>query len=223
MVRARTYFRSPACSPALVYDVIHDHAYRTSWDENMLEGHMLREMDHHNAIGYYAAKARPYRRAALHSRARCPRRSRTAILSTTERGWCAEMRARPRGSCATVACIIRGALRSPALSGARCRPPAPASLTSGWSHCTGYLLRQLPEGGTELTYCTLADPKGWIPAWVMNSAVSVLGPRMVGKLAEAIPNYPAWCAQHRPDGRKPWLTPPGSPRQDNDGNGDAAD
>lgn len=55
---------------------------------------------------------------------------------------------------------------------------------SGWSYRTGYLIRALPGGGTELFYCTLSDPKGWIPAWVLNAAVSVTGPKVVQKLLE---------------------------------------
>lgn len=43
-------------SPDLLYDMIHDHEFRMSWDENMLEGKVLERLDAHNTIGYYAVK-----------------------------------------------------------------------------------------------------------------------------------------------------------------------
>lgn len=40
----------------MLYDMIHDHEFRLSWDENMLKGKTIEELDFHNTVGYYAVK-----------------------------------------------------------------------------------------------------------------------------------------------------------------------
>jgi len=41
----------------VLYDVLHDPEYRTVWDENMVEGYNIEQIDATNDVGYYSAKA----------------------------------------------------------------------------------------------------------------------------------------------------------------------
>jgi len=42
---------------AVLYDVLHDPDYRAVWDENMIEGYNIEQIDATNDVGYYSAKA----------------------------------------------------------------------------------------------------------------------------------------------------------------------
>jgi len=186
MVKARVLFRH--IEPELIYDVINDHEYRKTWDDNMIEGHSLREIDSHNTIGYYAI------------RLPTPLSHRDFV---NQRGWTARRSAVP-----PVFIICNNSVLYPPC-------PEKSGFVRAWSFRSGYVIRKIAEGGTEFTYCTLSDPKGWLPAWVINMAVSVTGPKLVQKMTEVIPKYPEWVKENRPDGNKrPWLTPPSSPIRD---------
>lgn len=39
-----------------MYDVLHDPDYRAVWDENMVEGFNVEQIDANNDVGYYSAK-----------------------------------------------------------------------------------------------------------------------------------------------------------------------
>ena len=39
-----------------LYDVLHDPDYRREWDENMIEGYNIEQIDECNDVGYYSAK-----------------------------------------------------------------------------------------------------------------------------------------------------------------------
>jgi hypothetical protein len=41
---------------SLLYDVLHDSEYRAQWDDNMVEGFLIEQLDKHNDVGYYSAK-----------------------------------------------------------------------------------------------------------------------------------------------------------------------
>jgi len=42
--------------PLLLYDVLHDPEYRTTWDDHMVEGYNIQQIDANNDVGYYSAK-----------------------------------------------------------------------------------------------------------------------------------------------------------------------
>jgi len=40
-----------------LYDTLHDPDYRKVWDENMVEGYLIEQLDEFNDVGYYSAKS----------------------------------------------------------------------------------------------------------------------------------------------------------------------
>lgn len=54
LLKARVVFKD--ISPETLYDILHDHDYRKSWDENMIDGHVVEMLDNTTEIGYYACR-----------------------------------------------------------------------------------------------------------------------------------------------------------------------
>jgi hypothetical protein len=54
-VRVKAHFAN--MNPETLYDILHDHEYRAVWDENMISGVVIQQLDDRNEIGYYSAKA----------------------------------------------------------------------------------------------------------------------------------------------------------------------
>ena len=53
LVKVKTTFKD--IPPTVLYDIFHDHAYRKTWDLNMIDGHVIEMLSANNEIGYYAA------------------------------------------------------------------------------------------------------------------------------------------------------------------------
>ncbi|XP_034037522.1 START domain containing 14 [Thalassophryne amazonica] len=71
---------------------------------------------------------------------------------------------------------------------------------------TGYLLKSTGPNSCTFTYLSEADPKGYIPKWVVNTASRALAPRVLRSVHKAGQGYPQWKRQNAPD-YKPWLHP----------------
>jgi len=54
IVKIWAHFES--VEPLLLYDVLHDPEFRTTWDDHMVEGYNLQQIDPNNDVGYYSAK-----------------------------------------------------------------------------------------------------------------------------------------------------------------------
>jgi len=172
-VRVVTSF--PDLEPEVLYDIFHDHEYRAVWDQNMIEGKVLYQLDPRNEIGYYAAKCPP------------PIASRDFL---NQRSW----RARSE---AGEWIIMNHSVEHP-------DHPEKKGFVRANSILTGYLVLRRPEGGSKFTYYSQSDMKGWIPSWVINSTMSTFAPKMVDKLYQAAVEYKTWKPQHNPN-NKPWL------------------
>eukprot|EP01100_Stratorugosa_tubuloviscum_P016104 TRINITY_DN9_c0_g1_i1.p1 TRINITY_DN9_c0_g1~~TRINITY_DN9_c0_g1_i1.p1 ORF type:complete len:225 (-),score=111.87 TRINITY_DN9_c0_g1_i1:372-1046(-) len=174
ILRVATVF--PNLNPEILYDVLHDHQYRTTWDTNMIEGRVVEQLDHHNEIGYYAARSPPGV-------------SNRDFLN--QRSW------RPRPETGEYV-IFNHSVTHP-----EC--PERGDFVRAQSLLTGYLIRRTSSGGSSFTYMTQSDPKGWIPAWVINSLMTKLGPKLLDNLFNAATQYEAWKSQNNPT-HKPWRT-----------------
>jgi len=158
-----------------LYDILHDHEYRAVWDTNMIEGKVIELLDPRNEIGYYSCRTP----MGISNRDFLNQRSWRAQPHTGE--WIIMNHSVAHSAC-----------------------PENPNFVRAQSICTGYLILKRDDGGCKFTYFTQSDPKGWIPAWVMNNITSTFAPKMVEKLEAAARAYPEWKAKHNPN-HKPWL------------------
>jgi len=154
---------------SVMYDVLHDPDYRAVWDENMVEGFNVEQIDANNDVGYYSAKA---------------------PTGISNRDFCNQRSWRVKESREFL--IMNHTVLHP-----KC--PEKKGFVRANSIRTGYLLVQRDDGGCELTYLTQTDPKGWIPAWLTNKVTKTVAPKVVEKLQNAAAGYPAWKKEHNPD------------------------
>jgi len=159
----------------VLYDVLHDHKYRAIWDENMIEGKVIIQLDPYNEVGYYSAKS-PV--SLVSNRDFLNQRSWRATSENNE--WV----------------IINHSVEHPDY------PPFP-NFVRAQSILTGYLIRRKGEGSV-FVYMTQSDPKGWIPSWLVNSLCTKFAPNFLKKLYQAARMYVEWKKNNDPD-HKPWL------------------
>lgn len=76
----------------------------------------------------------------------------------------------------------------------------------GISYVTGYLIREQGPQKCQFTYVSQSDPRGKLPAWVVNKATQYLAPKVISRIYKACQNYSTWKSSHNP-GHKPWLYP----------------
>jgi len=161
--------------PLVMYDVLHDPDYRKEWDDNMVEGYLIEQLDANNDVGYYSAKA--------------PVALVSARDFVNERSW------RVKEDLEYL--IMNHSVVHPKL-------PEQKGFVRANSIMTGYLVRRNTTGtGCTLTYITQTDPRGWIPSSLMNQLTKTYAPKIVGRLDAAAAKYRAWKDAHRPD-YAPW-------------------
>jgi hypothetical protein len=171
----------PTLDPAVIYDALHDPEFRKTWDNNMLKGYNLCQLDARNDIGYYAAKF-PW-----------PLQDRDFL---NLRSWME---------------FDNGEYIIMNYSVKHSEVPETTKFTRGLSYNTGYYLKPMNNGpsvGTKMLYLSHSDPKGNIPHMVLNSTMTSLVPKMMAALETNSNNYAAWSAENHPQGYvPPWLTP----------------
>ncbi|XP_076468257.1 START domain-containing protein 10-like [Babylonia areolata] len=84
--------------------------------------------------------------------------------------------------------------------------PTKKGVIRGVSFLTGYLVRHVDHKSCQLTYVSQCDPKGNLPAWVINKLTKIMAPKVTNRLYKAAKNYPAWKSKNQPE-FKPWLFP----------------
>jgi len=171
----KLYVEFADIDPLVLYDVLHDPEYRAVWDEAMIEGFLIEQLDKFNDVGYYSAK------------------SPVSLVSNrdfvNQRSWKTNE--------------DKGEFLIFNHSVPHTKMPEKKGFVRARSILTGYLVRKREGGGCSLTYLTQTDPKGMIPAWVTNSVTTSFAPKVVGKLKNAATGYGAWKEKHDPK-KKPW-------------------
>lgn len=69
------------------------------------------------------------------------------------------------------------------------------------------MVRTNPEGGSWLGYVSRSDPRGALPAWLVNRVTAQLAPRLLHQLHSAAKRYPGWKALTDTPYYKPWRNP----------------
>jgi hypothetical protein len=168
----------PNVDPTTMYDALHDPAFRKSWDEKMKEGFNIVQLDERNDIGYYSAKF-PF-----------PLGDRDFL---NQRMWME---------------FDNGEYIIKNYSVQHTDCPEKKGSVRGISIITGYYLKPLEGGGTDLLYITHSDIKGSIPHWLLNSATQSMAPTMMDNLGKNGEKYVQWAAENHPADFKPsWRTP----------------
>jgi hypothetical protein len=162
--------------PDVLYDVLHDHAYRQTWDENMMEGYIVEMIKKDVEVGYYSAKSPAF---GVANRDFCNMRAWKVFKKKGEK------------------IIFNFSVKHKDC-------PEKKGFVRGWSFRTGYFIQKKEGGGTVFRYYTQNDPRGWLPAFLVNTIVSKFAPTIITKLRTVALAYGAWKADNKPD-HKPWL------------------
>ncbi|KPI92932.1 PREDICTED: PCTP-like protein [Papilio xuthus] len=72
---------------------------------------------------------------------------------------------------------------------------------------TGFVVRSRQGAGSWLGYVSRSDPRGALPAWLVNRVTAQLAPRLVHQLHAAARRYPGWKALTDSPYFKPWRNP----------------
>ncbi len=164
--------------PETLFNCLHDAEYRATWDEKMIAGHNICQLDQHNDIGYYAMK--PH--WAVTNRDFCNMRS---WMEFTNGDYI----------------IMNHSVEHP-----EC-PPRPGFVRAR-SILTGYYIKPMPSAGTRLIFISHSDPKGIIPAFLVNNIIGSLTPAVLARLHECTLKYVSWSARkYTPDEKHHWRTP----------------
>lgn len=169
----------PGIKASTLYDVLHDPDYRKTWDDNMVEGTLLQQLDPFNDVGYYRAKS-PF--FALAPRDFCNTRAWYVLPDKSQY------------------IIMNHSVPHE-------KRPEKKGVVRAISLLTGYVVRVDPEdeNSCHLIYVTQSDPKGWVPAWAMNQATKSFAPGIITKMGKVAKKYNEWKANNNPD-TKIWLS-----------------
>mmetsp|Transcript_22577 Transcript_22577/g.63386 ORF Transcript_22577/g.63386 Transcript_22577/m.63386 type:complete len:236 (-) Transcript_22577:24-731(-) len=179
VVKVQTRF--PDINPETLYDIFHDHVYRKTWDDAMIDGYVVEMLSKTNEVGYYSAKV--------------------GMISNRDfvniRGW----KARPEEN---YWAIVNHSVTHPDV-------PEKKGFVRAWSVMSGYYINRYEDdktvegGGTIFTFMSCADPRGWIPKWVINSLYASFAPSSIDKMKNAALGYKEWKAKQDNPDDKPWL------------------
>eukprot|EP00666_Eupelagonemidae_sp_cell4sb_P007295 gene7295-2257_t len=152
----------PHASAGSVWRLLHDPAYRATWDAAMARGYAVARLSPNNDIGYYRMRLG----WSLDERDFC-----------AQRGW-----ARLGGD--------EYIITSRSVANRAC--PEVSGVVRARSLLTAWYVRPGPGGGCVLTWVTATDPRGSVPAAVVGWATKQAAGEAAGRLAEAEAGFDAW-------------------------------
>jgi len=173
-IKVMTYYED--LEPEVVYDVLHDHYFRRTWDDHMIEGSIIEQVDPSNEVGYYSCKM-PF---PIANRDYCNHRAWK--IFPDRKVWL----------------IFNKSVLHPDC-------PVEPKFVRGWSFYSAYYIQKREEGGCFVKYYTHNDPRGWLPTFAINLVSKNVAPSLLGQLHDNALKYPEWKKKNHSDW-KPWLT-----------------
>ena len=165
-------------NPETLFNTLHDADYRKTWDKKMIDGHNICQLDSRNDIGYYAAQ--PH--WLISKRDFCNMRSWMEFTGGEY------------------------IIMNHSVHHADC--PEREGFVRARSIITGYYMIPTPIGGTKLIFISHSDPKGSIPAWLVNNLMGSLTPNTLTNLHDSALKYVSWAIEnHGTDAKYKWRTP----------------
>lgn len=172
MIKVTSILPAPA---HMVYDTLHDNAYRLEWDPSAKTSTILLRLPQGNStIDYY------------HAKMPTPVRDRDMV---TRLQWAAHN---------THGYVL--AQRSVDYDAA----PQSKHAIRAVVMLTGYKLEPVTGDECRMTYLTHSDPKGSVPKFIVNNLATSLAPKTVSALLKAVRGYDAWKSRQRHPQFKPW-------------------
>ncbi|KAI3380947.1 hypothetical protein SNEBB_000847 [Seison nebaliae] len=164
-------------SPEILYNVIHDAEYRSTWDSHMIEGFELDCVATNSDVGYYSLKLP------------IPLSNRDFV---TQRCWKDYGIGKDK-------IIFNHSVNHP-------KAKEKGGFIRGLSFLTAYIIMPW-ENGCRFYYLTQSDPKGNIPVYLVNWSTSSLAYKTSENLHKACLKYNEWKLKQSNPNFKPWLAP----------------
>ena len=164
--------------PETLFNTLHDADYRKTWDKKMIDGYNICQLDSHNDIGYYSVQ--PHWLIA--KRDYCNMRSWMEFTNGEY--------------------II--------MNHSVCHPDCPEreGFVRANSILSGYYMVPTSAGGVKLTFIAHSDPRGSVPAWLVNNLMGNLTPSVLTNLRKCAAKYVTWALDHHgADTNYQWRTP----------------
>eukprot|EP00756_Hemistasia_phaeocysticola_P066540 Hpha_TRINITY_DN9297_c0_g1::TRINITY_DN9297_c0_g1_i1::g.28681::m.28681 len=153
----------PDTSPAGLFRLLQEHAYRATWDAVMVRGYNITQLSRNNDIGYYQMKFG----YGMSNRDFCNQRG-WADLGGDE--YMIANRGVPHANCPPYKGVVRGQ-----------------------SFMSAYYLSPLSkDGGCRAVYLTCSDPKGSLPSMLVNWFMKRAAPETAVKLQKAEREMVEW-------------------------------
>ncbi|WP_422490375.1 START domain-containing protein [Endozoicomonas sp. ALE010] len=165
-------------NPETLFNTLHDADYRKTWDKKMVEGRDICQLDYRNDIGYYAVQP-PW---PISKRDFCNMRSWMEFTNGEY------------------------IIMNHSVDHADC--PEREGFVRARSFITGYYMIPTHCGGTKLIFISHSDPKGSIPAWLVNNLLGKVIPDTITNLHDCALKYDTWASEnHGSDTKYKWRTP----------------
>ena len=170
----------PNVKPIDLYNAMHDVPYRKVFDQHMIEGYNICQLDPRNDIGYYSCKSGAM---VVSNRDFCNQR---CWMEFTNGDFIILNFSVKHNKCPE----YKGFVRATSIIG-------------------GYYIQSINNGeGCQIIYISNSDLKGLVPAWIINSLTTVLAPKMCKSIEDAATKYPQWCIEHNiTESDMYWRTP----------------